>query len=50
MSLNSPWFFQNSEVSVASGSMTTKNLSLARPSRTRPLFDSEAMGLKPCAM
>ena len=33
-SLCSPWFCQNSEVSVASGSMTTMNLSLAIPPRT----------------
>ena len=48
-SLNSPKLRQNSEVSVASGSMMTRNFSLDRPLRTRPVLDSEAMGLKPCA-
>ena len=48
-SLYSPKLRQNSDVSVASGSMMTRNFSLARPLRTRWLFDSEAIGLKPCA-
>ncbi|MOA22790.1 hypothetical protein D3C78_1433750 [compost metagenome] len=49
-SLNSPWFFQNSDVSVTSGSMITRNLSLDRPLRTLLLLASAASGLKPWAM
>ncbi|MNJ80741.1 hypothetical protein D3C77_792290 [compost metagenome] len=49
-SLNSPWFFQNSDVSVTSGSMITRNFSLARPLRTLLLLASAASGLKPWAM
>src|SRR5450830_818327 len=49
-SLYSPWFFQNSEVSVVGGSITTRNFSLDRPLRTRSLLDSAASGLKPWAM
>jgi hypothetical protein len=45
--LNSPCGFQNSEVSVASGSMTTRNFSLASASPTFFLFATEASGLKP---
>jgi len=48
-SLNSPKLRQNSLVSVCSGSMVTRNLSLDSPSRTRDLFDSAASGLKPWA-
>ena len=49
-SLYSPWFFQNSEVSVTNGSMTMRNLSFFSPSRTLLELASEASGLKPWAM
>ena len=46
-SLYAPKFFQNSEVSVASGSMMTRNLSLARLFDTLTLHGAEPSGLKP---
>src|SRR5512138_625317 len=46
-SLYGPKFFQNSEVSVASGSMITRYLSLDRLSTSLALFGNEAIGLKP---
>ena len=46
-SLYSPWFCQNSEVSVASGSMVTRYLSLASDPETLTLQGAEASGLKP---
>ena len=46
-SLYSPALRQNSEVSVASGSMTTRYLSLASAALTLALLGNEAMGLKP---
>src|ERR1700735_5699410 len=49
-SLNSPKLLQNSDVSVASGPMTTSHFSLARPACTFDLFDTAASGLNPCAM
>src|SRR5574342_1350219 len=49
-SLNSPWFCQKSEVSVESGSMETKYLSLESASTSLFLSGSEASGLKPWQM
>ena len=49
-SLYSPKFFQNSEVSVASGSMMTRYLSLDSASISLALFGNEAIGLKPWQM
>ncbi|MNC39660.1 hypothetical protein D3C75_883300 [compost metagenome] len=49
-SLNSPALRQNSEVSVASGSMITSHLSLPRAAVTRFLSGSAAIGLKPWHM
>jgi hypothetical protein len=46
-SLNSPWFLQNSEVSVTSGSMVTRYRSLRSPSSTLGLSGNDASGLKP---
>ena len=46
-SLNSPAFFQKVEVSVVSGSITTRYLSLARAIDSLPLSGTEASGLKP---
>src|SRR5665647_1488943 len=46
-SLYSPWFCQNSEVSVVSGSMMTRYLSLAREPEIFTLHGAEASGLKP---
>ncbi|MCY1350409.1 hypothetical protein D9M71_257480 [compost metagenome] len=46
-SLNSPALRQNSEVSVASGSMITRYFSFARLSVTLALLGKEPMGLKP---
>ena len=46
-SLYSPWFCQNSEVSVASGSMMTRYLSLASEPETFTLHGADASGLKP---
>ncbi|MCY1551430.1 hypothetical protein D9M68_877610 [compost metagenome] len=46
-SLNSPTLRQNSEVSVASGSMITRYLSLASAAPTLALLGKEAIGLKP---
>ena len=46
-SLNSPWFFQKVEVSVTSGSMTTRYLSLESAAVSLPLSGTEASGLKP---
>lgn len=48
-SLNSPWFCQNSEVSVASGSMMTRNLSFESAALTLALLGKELSGLKPWA-
>ncbi|MNY67023.1 hypothetical protein D3C86_2045320 [compost metagenome] len=49
-SLYGPTFFQNSEVSVASGSMITSHFSLASAAVTRFLSGSAAIGLKPWHM
>jgi hypothetical protein len=49
-SLNGPTLRQNSEVSVASGSITTSHLSLASAAMTRFLSGSAAIGLKPWHM
>ncbi|MNM99750.1 hypothetical protein D3C81_1123180 [compost metagenome] len=49
-SLNGPALRQNSEVSVASGSMITSHLSLPRAAVTRFLSGSAAIGLKPWHM
>src|SRR5574343_1655266 len=46
-SLNSPCGFQNSDVSVASGSITTMYFSLDRPSLTFFLLATDASGVKP---
>ena len=46
-SWNSPWFCQNSAVSVESGSMVTRYLSLRRPLITFALSGKEESGLKP---
>src|SRR5512146_651778 len=46
-SLYSPWFSQKQEVSVANGSITTRNLSLDSPSVSFFLLGSDASGLKP---
>src|SRR5574342_847115 len=48
--LNSPWFCQKREVSVESGSMETKYLSLESASTSFFLSGSEASGLKPWQM
>ena len=45
-----PKFFQNSEVSVASGSMITRYLSLDSAAMTLRLSGNEATGLKPWQM
>ncbi|MNZ87323.1 hypothetical protein D3C78_1061760 [compost metagenome] len=49
-SLYGPTFCQNSEVSVASGSITTSHFNLARAAITRFLSGSAAIGLKPWHM
>ncbi|MOA65160.1 hypothetical protein D3C78_1914470 [compost metagenome] len=49
-SLASPALRQNSDVSVTSGSMMTRNFSLAKPSFSLALCGAAASGLKPCAM
>lgn len=49
-SLNSPWFFQNSDVSVASGSMITSHFSFASASDVLRLDGAAASGLKPWQM
>src|SRR5258708_9599624 len=49
-SLNSPKFLQNSDVSVASGSMMTSHFSFARLAPIFDLFGAAASGLNPCAM
>ena len=49
-SLNSPWFCQNSEVSVTSGSMVTRNLSLRSPVMVLALSGKDESGLKPWQM
>ncbi|MNE54780.1 hypothetical protein D3C80_1495900 [compost metagenome] len=49
-SLDSPWFCQKLDVSVASGSMITRNLSLAKASAALFLSGKAAIGLKPWAM
>ncbi|MCY1438636.1 hypothetical protein D9M71_548440 [compost metagenome] len=49
-SLYGPTLRQNSEVSVASGSITTSHLSLASEATTRFLSGKAAMGLKPWHM
>src|SRR5512134_4095417 len=46
--LNSPRFCQKFEVSVTSGSMVTRYLSLESPSMHLSLLGIEASGLKPC--
>ncbi|MNT13589.1 hypothetical protein D3C72_1485640 [compost metagenome] len=46
----SPWFCQKLEVSVASGSMITRNLSLASAAWALFLSGKAATGLKPWAM
>ncbi len=46
-SLNSPWFFQKVEVSVVSGSMITRYLSLESASVSLALSGTDASGLKP---
>ncbi|MCY1178204.1 hypothetical protein D9M73_185440 [compost metagenome] len=46
-SLNGTALRQNSEVSVASGSITTSHLSLLRAAVTRFLSGKAAIGLKP---
>ncbi|MNJ69546.1 hypothetical protein D3C77_659080 [compost metagenome] len=46
-SLNSPALRQNSLVSVTSGSMITRNFSLASAALTFALLGNEAIGLKP---
>src|SRR5512135_1164525 len=46
-SLNSPALFQKVEVSVESGSITTRYLSLERAAVSLPLSGTEASGLKP---
>ncbi|MNO71828.1 hypothetical protein D3C76_627520 [compost metagenome] len=46
-SLNSPTLRQNSEVSVASGSMITSHFSRASAALTLALLGNEAIGLKP---
>jgi hypothetical protein len=43
-SLNSPWFCQNSEVSVASGSMMTRNFSLDSAALTLALLGRRRAG------
>ncbi len=49
-SLYSPWFCQNSEVSVSSGSMITMNFRRASAAPTLSLLGNEATGLKPWQM
>ena len=49
-SLYSPWFFQNSDVSVLSGSMVIRNLSLDSPAMIFFLLGNEPTGLKPWQM
>ena len=48
--LNSPAFRQNVEVSVTSGSMTTRNFSFESASMFFALFGAAASGLKPWQM
>ena len=45
-----PWCFQNSLVSVARGSMTTRNFSLEKERVILALFGAAASGLKPWQM
>src|SRR5215510_12741619 len=45
--LNSPWSSQNRAVSVSSGSMTTRNFSLASAARSFVLLGNDISGLKP---
>ena len=46
-SFDSPWFCQNVEVSVFSGSMVTRNFSFDSAATTLFLFGNDATGLKP---
>ena len=48
--LDSPWFCQKLDVSVAIGSMITMYLSLLNASRTLLASGKEASGLKPCTI
>ena len=48
-SLYSPWFCQKLEVSVASGSMTTRYLSFDRPSISFPLFGNRGQRIEALA-
>ena len=48
--LNSPWSSQNRLVSVSSGSIVTRNFSLARAARTLFLSGMDISGLKPWQM
>jgi hypothetical protein len=49
-SLNSPWFSQKRAVSVCSGSMTTRNFSLASAPAILARFGKDMSGLKPWHM
>src|SRR5215468_5277617 len=49
-SLYGPKFFQNSEVSVASGSMITRNLRFESPLMIFALWGNDPTGLKPWQM
>ena len=48
--LNSPWFSQNRDVSVSSGSIVIRNFSLDSDARILFLSGSDISGLKPWQM